>query len=432
MFCRRACVSVASTAYVALLFSRGTHAFSISSIAVKFGLLDGRYSNRKMKMPLGRTACAASTTGDDITSLFPQLYDQTLVSVRQCLDAFNQEQQQQQQQQRQTQSKSSKIVFIDGSWYHKPDPTTGLTRHPSQEYSTGPRLPNARFLDIDAIATTYELFPNKNPKGLPHMMPPPKLFGLAMDAYDIRNEDHIIIYAKRGALFTPRVWFLFLSMGHDSRKVHLMQGSLEDYVDEGGLVETNSLLAKEEKQQDGDYAAMGNQYIDCFHQGILNVTRLYRTYYPTTTPQYNLNVSNAMNICGKEEVLDAVNQYLEGEDMEAKKSVIIDTRGSGYAKKGHMPSAIHLPYSQIATPMNSLAIQPKSTLKKLFDEREIDYLNPELKIILSCGSGVSVCHGYLALKELGRNITEENTRIYDGSWKEWGKEDGLPKILPEV
>lgn len=43
----------------------------------------------------------------------------------------------------------------------------------------------------------------------------------------------------------------------------------------------------------------------------------------------------------------------------------------------------------------------------------------------------SVCHGYLALKELGRNITEENTKMYDGSWTEWSKEDELPKILPK-
>ena len=42
----------------------------------------------------------------------------------------------------------------------------------------------------------------------------------------------------------------------------------------------------------------------------------------------------------------------------------------------------------------------------------------------------SVCHGYLALKELGRNITEENTKMYDGSWTEWSKEEDLPKILP--
>jgi len=43
----------------------------------------------------------------------------------------------------------------------------------------------------------------------------------------------------------------------------------------------------------------------------------------------------------------------------------------------------------------------------------------------------SVCHGYLALKELGRNITEENTKMYDGSWTEWSKEETLPKILPK-
>jgi thiosulfate/3-mercaptopyruvate sulfurtransferase len=64
----------------------------------------------------------------------------------------------------------------------------------------------------------------------------------------------------------------------------------------------------------------------------------------------------------------------------------------------------------------------------MFEERGIDYLNPNKKIILSCGSGVSVCHGYLAMKQLGRDMTEENTRIYDGSWTEWKDDPTLPKV----
>jgi thiosulfate/3-mercaptopyruvate sulfurtransferase len=208
------------------------------------------------------------------------------------------------------------------------------------------------------------------------MMPPPKLFCLAMDAYNTRNDDHVIVYARRGALFTPRVWFLFHSMGHDIRRLHIMQGSLEDYVEVGGVVDT------------GEYhhstTVMGERYIDCFDRGILNVTRLYQEYFTTTIPRYSVGVPSAMNICNKDAVLEALSNVGD----ENKNTVIIDTRGSGYAKKGHMPNAIHLPYSQIATPTNALKIQPVSMLKKLFEDRGIDYLDPTMKIILSCGSGV--------------------------------------------
>ena len=326
------------------------------------------------------TSCIAPATMTDCppiddnsaNSPFPQLYGNTLVSVE-TIASLHKEQQYQHDALPTT---SSKIVFVDSSWYHRPDPITNLPRNPSQDFISGPRLPSARYLDIDALSTSHELFPNDNPKKLPHMMPPPTLFSLAMDAYNICNEDHVIVYARRGALFTPRVWFLFNSMGHDARRLHIMQGSLEDYVEVGGVVDT------------GEYhhssTVMGKRYIDCFNRGILNVTRLYQEHFTTTIPRYSVGVPSAMNICNKDAVLEA----LSNGDVENKNTVIIDTRGSGYAKKGHMPNAIHLPYSLIATPTNALMIQPVSMLKKLFEDRGIDYLDPSMQIILSCGSGV--------------------------------------------
>jgi thiosulfate/3-mercaptopyruvate sulfurtransferase len=325
---------------------------------------------------MSSTANNPSAKEDDlINSPFPRLYGNTLVSV-QTIASLNFEQQ---QQDAVLGSKSSsKVVFIDGSWYHRSDPITNLPRNPTQDFISGPRLPAARYLDIDALATTYELFPDDNPMKLPHMMPPPALFRLAMDAYNIRNEDHVVIYARRGALFTPRVWFLFHSMGHDDKRLHLMQGSLEDYVDVGGIVET------------GEYhhssTVIENQYIECFNRGILNATRLYQEYSTTTIrPHYNVGVPRAMNVCDKDVVLAALSN---NGDVEKKNTLIIDTRGSGYAKNGHMPTAIHLPYTQISNSTNALVIQPVSKLKKLFEDRQIDYLDPALKIILSCGSGV--------------------------------------------
>ena len=243
------------------------------------------------------------------------------------------------------------------------------------------------------------------------MMPTANWFGLAMDANGISNDQQIIVYARRGALFAPRVWFLFLSMGHDSNKIHLMQGSIEDYIEQGGSVEDGR--ASE---------AMGQtEYADCFNSGILNVTQLHIQHYDDSiAPQYVAR--EAAHICGKEAVLQAIYE---------DETVILDTRSSGYKKYGHMPGSIHLPYSKMATEENALVMNSESALKELFAKRNVDYLDPNRKIILSCGSGVSVCHGFLALKLLGREITEENTKIYDASWAEWGQENNdLPKILP--
>ncbi len=100
---------------------------------------------------------------------------------------------------------------------------------------------------------------------------------------------------------------------------------------------------------------------------------------------------------------------------DANETIILDTRGSSS-------------YAQLVVPNNSLILMPTSEIKQMLKDRGVDYLNLTKKIILSCGSGVSVCHGYLALKQLGREMSEENVRIYDGSWTEWREYPELPKV----
>jgi hypothetical protein len=46
-------------------------------------------------------------------------------------------------------------------------------------------------MDMEDIATSKELYPELNPKGLYHMLPPPNLFAAAMDAFDIHNNDRV-------------------------------------------------------------------------------------------------------------------------------------------------------------------------------------------------------------------------------------------------
>ena len=80
--------------------------------------------------------------------------------------------------------------FVDGSWFL-------MNRNGREEFEAGPRIEGAQYFDIDDIASKGE---NLNPKNLPHMMPPRQLFAAAMDAMEIGNKDHIIVYGTKGCV----------------------------------------------------------------------------------------------------------------------------------------------------------------------------------------------------------------------------------------
>ena len=66
----------------------------------------------------------------------------------------------------------------------------------------------------------------------------------------------------------------------------------------------------------------------------------------------------------------------------------------------------------------------KSTgeIEQLFDDAAID---PSEPFVASCGSGVTANSLIFAAHLLGN----EQAKLYDGSWSEWGADPEKPKVL---
>lgn len=74
------------------------------------------------------------------------------------------------------------VQFVDGSWYLQ-------GRNGRDEYEAGPRIVGAVYFDIDDIGISTSK--------TKHMMPSPALFAAAMDAMNISNHHHLIVYGTQ-------------------------------------------------------------------------------------------------------------------------------------------------------------------------------------------------------------------------------------------
>src|SRR5207253_274088 len=109
----------------------------------------------------------------------------------------------------------------------------GVMPLPKDDYLAA-HIPGAVFFDVDVVSD------HSNP--LPHMFPSAEQFGRDAGGLGIGNDDTVVLYDSGGWVAAPRVWWMFLSFGHNN--VRVLNGGLKKWVAEGRKVENGTVTPK--------------------------------------------------------------------------------------------------------------------------------------------------------------------------------------------
>jgi thiosulfate/3-mercaptopyruvate sulfurtransferase len=245
-------------------------------------------------------------------------------------------------------------------------PATG--RSGRDEYLAA-HIPGARLLDIDAVSD------RSNPA--PHMLPGAADFGRAMEELGIGRDDRIVVYDNSPLRTAARGWFMLRHFG--AAKVAILDGGLQQW------------LAESRPTESGGPAPRKARFEAVEHGGIVTKTELLAG---TGLPWADAR--------GK--------PRFEGGEADPR---------SGVAP-GHAPGARNLPFGSLYS--DDGRFKPIDEIERLFADAGIDPAQP---FVASCGSGVTANSLIFAAHLLGNDAT----RLYDGSWSEWGADPATPKVL---
>ena len=236
------------------------------------------------------------------------------------------------------------------------------------EYLTA-HIPGARFLDIDEVADT------SNPA--PHMLPTATKFGQAMEQIGIGRADRIVVYDNSPTRNAARGWFMLRHFG--AAEVAILDGGFQKWSAEARPTESG-----EPTQRQARFEAVERDEIVTKQQLLGGVGLPW---------------------------VDARGRpRFEGSEPDPRPGVAA----------GHAPGARNLPFGSLYREDGTF--KPVEELRRLFAEACIDPTRP---FVASCGSGVTANSLIFAAHLLGN----EDARLYDGSWSEWGADPATPKAL---
>lgn len=234
------------------------------------------------------------------------------------------------------------------------------------------RLPGAVFFDLEASSD-----PDSS---LPHMLPTPAFFEARMGELGLTANDQIVVYDSLGIRSAARVWWMFRALG--ALDVRVLDGGFPKWRLEGRAVESGPATPPA-------------------------VTEFTSTPRPELVADIEV-VRAALN--GRAQVLDArPADRFGGHAPEPRPGL----------RSGHMPGAVNLPFADVLNPDGTMKQGP--ALVETFRNAGVDLERP---IVTTCGSGVTA-----AILSLGLAVIGRDSRLYDGSWAEWGgRKDTLVTI----
>ena len=233
------------------------------------------------------------------------------------------------------------------------------------------RIAGAGWFDIDKISDESS--------ELPHTLPSAEFFQSQMRALGIENDDHVIVYCDSVFLSAARAWWMLRLFGHN--KVSVLDGGLKSWLAISGATESG---LKTQPTDQGTFtvrAPAGAQMI--------SITSLRQL----------------VNLGAASQIADA---------RSPGRFAGIEPEPRAGLRSGRMPGASNVPIARLIN--NEGGLRSLDDIAEAFNAGGID---PALPVITTCGSGVTACGLALGLALLGN----ENVRVYDGSWSEWGASD---------